>query len=1241
MSTDPAVVNHELEPLQGKSTKKNETNKVPFTLTDIFKKYSTKPELVLMLIGFISAIGFGSSLPVQTLFFGQVIDSFNKYDFTVNHPEYFPGQNYEQLKLNAKENVQSQVLNIVYSFIVLAVVAFICAYLLQSLWCYTGAMQSRRIRLKFFHSMLKQPVEWHDQKKPGELTTHLVTSMSMIQDGISEKFVNVFNYLASFVAGFIIAFVKSWKMTLVLLSVFPILVFVSSIFAKIISNSTDSSQHDYAEAGGIAQECLSNVRVITAYNAQTFYYNKFNNFLLSSLKTGKSKAIKVALALSTVFFFIFANYGLGFWYGSTLVVSGELTGGTVLNVFFAVMFGAFVLGNIAPAASAISSGNGAWAFASKVIETAPEPVTGTTTELNGQIVFKDVDFTYPNTSKLILDKFNLTITYGSKTALVGSSGSGKSTVIQLILKFYKPTSGTITVNGVDLQDLDTKWWRDNIGLVSQEPMLFDTTIAENILFGLVDFSSDVNSNMNKIEECSKMALAHDFIQQFPDKYLTPVGEKGGQLSGGQKQRIAIARSMIKNPSILLLDEATSALDSTSERVVQEALDTASANRTTVAIAHRLSTIKDADKIIVMGKGSVLEQGNYNELLQVQGEFYKLVQAQGLRGDTVEKEEPADLKVKEEQINVAAKEVLAESIPINKWPLMRLFKLQKAEIPLLVLGSIGAILNGALFPVFNLFFSQILSVFAKPQSEIQEQANFWSIMFIVLAVVAFLANFSQNACFTLSGERLTFRIRQSLFKLYMQQDIAYFDDPVHSSGALSTSIAEDAEKIKGLTGELMGIILQFTSTVVCGLGIGFYHNAELTALILIVMPFAAAQGFMEIKVLEGFNKQQKIFYASASTIATDALGNIRTVLSLNRQNEFLSMYGKRTELPHNMAVKGGFTTALLYAFSQASTYLVMAYAFWIGSVWLINDRISSKDMFVVIFSIIFSAMGLGQVLSQAKNIFKAASAAKSYFELMDRVPPIKYDDNGDKPVDIQGKIALQHVEFRYPQRMNSLVINNIDYVFEPGKTTALVGSSGSGKSTVIQLLERFYDPLKGNITNENINEKDWNLKFLRDQIAIVSQDPVLFRGTIYENIGFGALELNKERAVECAKMANIHSFIDGLPEKYDSLINNTTASGGQKQRIVIARALYKNPKYLLLDEATSALDTESERIVQEALDVASKDRTTIVIAHRLSTIQNAHKIIVMAQGEIIEIGTHDELYRKGGVYTTLVNQQKLE
>jgi len=342
--------------------------------------------------------------------------------------------------------------------------------------------------------------------------------------------------------------------------------------------------------------------------------------------------------------------------------------------------------------------------------------------------------------------------------------------------------------------------------------------------------------------------------------------------------------------------------------------------------------------------------------------------------------------------------------------------------------------------------------------------------------------------------------------------------------------------------------------------------------------------------------------------------------------------------HEKALKSIFTGSLYFALSQAAIFFVLAYAFKLSAVFLLEGIINFTDVFGVIFPALFSMFGVGQALSQLSVMSRAAIAAENYFKLVDR--PTLVNSGKLKPVDVQGSAALKQVEFYYPQRPDATILKGISLDILKNQTIALVGSSGSGKSTVLQLLMRFYDTNGGDVIVESSNIKEWDTEYLRDQMALVSQDPILFRGTVEQNIAFGCTEIDSGLVEQVAKQANIHDFINGLPEKYQTEMTNTTASGGQKQRIVIARALYRKPKYLLLDEATSALDTESEKIVQQALQVASQGRTTVTIAHRLSTIQDANHIIVMAHGEIKETGTHDELYAMNGVYTRLVDQQKL-
>ncbi|GAB4832232.1 ABC transporter B member 15 [Ancistrocladus abbreviatus] len=1217
-------------------------------------------DVVLMVLGFIGSVGDGLTLPA-TLFvtsklmnnIGSTFNSFDPHTFT--------------------HDIDKNALVLCY----MSAASWCLCFLEGFCWTRTGERQATRLRARYLKAVMRQDVGYFDMHvgSSSQVITSVSSDSLVIQDCISEKVPNFVMNTSAFLGSYLAGFLLFWRQAIVAFPLVLLLVIPGFMYGRILMGLARKLREEYGKAGNIAEQTISSIRTVYAFVGEKKTIKEYSDALQWSVNLGLKQGLAKGLAIGSNGV-VFAVWAFNSWYGSRMVMYHDAKGGTVFAVGAAIAIGGLSLGsglsNIKYLSEAASAGERIMEVINRVPKIDSDNLEGLKLDdVNGEVEFKHVQFAYPSRPEsIIFQDFSLQILAGKTVALVGSSGSGKSTVISLLQRFYDPLGGEILLDGVAIDKLQLKWLRSQMGLVSQEPALFATSIKDNILFGKEDAS------MNEVIEAAKASNAHNFISQLPLGYDTQVGERGVQMSGGQKQRIAIARAIIRKPRILLLDEATSALDSESERVVQEALDKAAVGRTTIVIAHRLSTIRNADIIVVIQNGQVMETGSHDELIQLEhGQYTSLIRLQQTEKSKSEDSTkqttlpppPSSLDLKRStssrRMSLGTRSSSANSVkaahdeedntkeethktrpPVPSFK--RLLALNMPEWKQAVLGCIGAAIYGAVQPVYSFAMGSMVSVFfLTDHGEIKRKTRLYALCFVGLAVLSLVVNVMTHYNFGFMGEYLTKRVREKMMSKILTFEIGWFDRDENSTGAVCSRLAKDANVVRSLVGDRMALLVQTFSAVVVACTMGLVIAWRLAVVMIAVQPIIIICFYSRRVLLKNMSKKASKSQDESSKLAAEAVSNLRTITAFSSQARILSMLEKAQEGPRRESNRQSWYAGVGLGTSQSLMSLTWALAFWYGGKLVAHGHTTGKALFETFFILISTGRVIADAGSMTTDLAKGADAVGSVFAVLDRETKIDPEDpEGLHAEKLTGHVEIQDVDFAYPARPDVTIFKSFSLKIDAGKSTALVGQSGSGKSTIIGLIERFYDPLRGLVKIDGRDIKSYHLRSLRKHMALVSQEPTLFAGTIRENIVYGADEnVDESEIIEAAKAANAHDFIAGLKDGYETWCGDkgVQLSGGQKQRVAIARAILMNPTLLLLDEATSALDSQSEKVVQEALDRVMIGRTSVVVAHRLSTIQNCDTIAVLDEGKVVEKGSHSSLLAKGpqGAYYSLVSLQR--
>ena len=1254
LKIDPEKAAYDSELLWENENISSEEELFPRRKINLFKFYFHLFEpidWVFFIIGMIGCLATGASKPLIYYLNSQI------YSDVGNTSEQGGGDSDKDIMMaNVEASLTSGIKKqLIYGAIALAdnFIAYFFIGLLGTRCLYT-------FKRRYFSAIFAQEQAWFDSTNIFEFASKIQAQLEFIETGMGDVFVDLVVKFCICIGCLIFSFFGSWKLALVVLCLQPFMIIGGIINAKLITKAGDLSRKVFEQAGAIAEEILYNIKIINSFANFDYELKRFYEKTEITANLEKKRILISDIALSFLYFGQVLSVFIAILYGRTLVANdynynmGRDVSGGDINLTFncaVTLIASTVdfLNDIGDVTFSLSASSDYF----NLIERRPQmdltysiqkpPLS----EIQGNIEFNNVDFYYPSDpdKKMILKKINLKFLSGKKTALIGESGSGKTTVVNLIERIYERTGGEILIDGIDIKKYDIQYLRNLIGYCEQEPILFNRSIRENIIFGREQYLQELGEDIDQlVQKACEDAYVNEFINNLPGGLDYIVGIKGSKLSGGQKQRIAIARSIITKPKILILDEATSALDNKSEKKVQKALDNISKrNITTITIAHKLPTIKNSDLIYVLKDGMVYEQGIHEELLSKGGYYEQMVRPQLLKEEleNYNKEEEKIRKLTtvksrntDEEVHFERRDkeftLSTDDVNLKCCNIVKILWNYKCTF---IFGLLAAIIYGA-FPVFRGYIAGkgTNALVSKYQTIRYDDGLKYSIIYLIIGTLHVFSYFSFFYLFYSLGIQLTKSYRNYLLKKFLSFHIAFFDIDRNSPGSLVTKMSIDTIQLLFSFKFIIGNLITAISCVIVTLILGVCFEYRITLATITFLPLLIIITIIRRFTVQVDSPKSLAAATDGGRILSECATGSKTIFSYNFTKKALRLYLDAIDYITQRKERDNFINAICLSLLIFCNYMINVAIFALSKKYILDGSLTSEDM-----TIIQIIMGEGfdtvsGLMQSVWRIRKSIATLRSIYSILDTdslISPFQ-KDNIDKVSanNIKGKIEFRNVYFAYPFQPEHVILKDISFTILPGQKVALVGNSGCGKSSVIQLINRFYDVEdgKGEILIDDVNIKDYNLYELKKKIGFVQQEPSAFKRSAIENIRYGNLEATDEECYKAAKEVNASTVLENEKE--------AKLPGGDKQKLAIARIFLKNPPILLFDEPTSALDKESEMEVEKSLEILAQNKTTVTIAHRLNTIEKCDKIIVFDNGRIKEQGTHDELMKLQKRYYTL-------
>jgi ABC-type multidrug transport system fused ATPase/permease subunit len=855
------------------------------------------------------------------------------------------------------------------------------------------------------------------------------------------------------------------------------------------------------------------------------------------------------------------------------------------------------------------------------------------------ITFEGVRFRYPGAPRIVHDDLSFAVKTGERVGVVGPSGCGKSSIVRLLLRFLDPEGGAVKVGDIDLRQMSLEDLRRQIAVVNQDTFLFHGTIGENIRMGGPDAGQD------QVIDAAKAANIHDFIQTLPQGYETLVGEKGIKLSGGQRQRVAIARALLRDAPILVLDEALSAVDAENEAVIQQALDRLMRGRTTLILAHRLSSVIDCDRVLVLDEGKVVEEGPHTELMARGGTYAGLMaeQAREAEGSDDNLIDGAPKDDKTQAMGDVLSNVPGGAVQSITEGVIKAEGLNWFQVVRVLMGVImpwkGKLTLTFLFGVMRVLafigvgVLSALVVLALKRGDAFEHYIWW---LAFAAPASGILHWLESWLAHDMAFRLLAEMRISAFRKLDRLAPAYLVR--RRTGDLMALATQDIELVEYFFAHTVApafVAILVPTIVVWWLG------SEALVLAFALLPFLVAVALSPLlmrKKVDVLGSKAREASGELGAFAVDSVQGLGEIVAFQQEgargDQFDELADRHISLRLPFFAELTLQQALLEVLTGFGGLAVV-----VTGAWLVSNGHMEAGVLPLMTILAMSAfLPVSEIAQVGRQLADTLGATRRVYALENEPVPV-VDGPGVPDTGRKAALSLRDLTFTYPGASRP-ALHRVNIDVPAGATIALVGPSGAGKTTIAHQLMRFWDPDTGSVLLNGADLKDYKLDDLRERIALVAQDTYLFNDTLRANILIAKPYASPEMLDEAVRMAALDDLVVNLPDGLETKVGERGASlsGGQRQRVAIARAFLKDAPILILDEATSHLDAVNERAVRGALDRLKTDRTTIVIAHRLSTVRDADMIVTLQEGQVMEIGSHEELLSAGGLYARLVSRQ---